>query len=881
MNRLSLVTCVVMCCLLCHIALGDTSPNGNFDEMHLIPWPKSVETTSNRLAIDADSVIVAADPKLLPLAKILAHEIFLATGLSLKTSDGKGLSGAIILSLAMPTKEDREDTYLLKIGESATIDGTSYRGVALGTVTLLQSLRVESNRVTLPGMTIRDWPQFSYNGAMLDVARKPYSIETLKRCVEVCRFYKIRYLQLHMTDENAWTFPSRAFPQLGSQNFAWAGGEAPSVYQPDDLKALVDFAAARGVTLVPEIEVPGHSGQLRGTLPDIFGYRDTEGKPAPVGVINMVSDDAYAALDTLFGEVSEIFHTSPFIHIGCDEASLGGIETVPDVKEFVKKHNLASSDEIFNHFVLRMHEIVTRRGKRMIVWEGAPLGPKTLPKDILFMPWVGGSTLAGYLVQEGYEVINAPWGVDKPYFDPFRVNGSQLNRGEPLLFGATSILWESDSANAVPYLRLTGALRNEPSYSPDAGRNFDDFLVRIAATDRTLDRLLYGFTIDAEGVLKPDVYQTLTPLFDRAATLTTLSSFPGEQIHYTLDGSEPTNASPTFHASVIVDHTATIKARLFRDDGSSNRETLVREYRRVPAIAHDGVGAIVTVNRENPGYPGPGSKGLSDGFLGAGYDLQHPGWIGWINDGQPVSITVDLRQPQVIRNIGTHCLRSYGGVTIPQHVEFLASEDGQSFRKVADVSAEIGTRHRGWYVAEAERITARYLRLDVYAGGDWTFIDEVTVNGQPVEQNVRHAGVGKPVEVKQAPNAYTAPGIAGLTDGFTSQEPNFLSLEWLGFDGVPLEATLDLEEVIEVTSVGANFLQDVRAGIFVPQTFEVHASIDGREFHKVGQVSHESTQNPRFLHTMTAQLEKVKTRYIKVIARSNGQWLFVDEIVVK
>jgi hexosaminidase len=85
-----------------------------------------------------------------------------------------------------------------------------------------------------------------------------------------CRLCKIRYVVLHMSDENAWTFPSSKFPELGSQNFAWAGGEKPTVYPLDELKELVAFADARGVTLVPELEVPGHSGQLRGTLPEIF-----------------------------------------------------------------------------------------------------------------------------------------------------------------------------------------------------------------------------------------------------------------------------------------------------------------------------------------------------------------------------------------------------------------------------------------------------------------------------------------------------------------------------------------------------------------------------------------------------------------------------------
>src|SRR5262249_24873928 len=157
-----------------------------------------------------------AEKSLRPLAAILAEEIQLCTGLHLTAADGDARAGDIVLEL---TNDPKGEAYTLTIGERATVRGAGYNPVALGTATLLQALRVADGKVSLPHVVIEDRPSLAYCGTMLDVARKPYSIDTLKQCVRVCRFYKIRYVHLHLTDENAWTFPSTAYPGLGAHNF--------------------------------------------------------------------------------------------------------------------------------------------------------------------------------------------------------------------------------------------------------------------------------------------------------------------------------------------------------------------------------------------------------------------------------------------------------------------------------------------------------------------------------------------------------------------------------------------------------------------------------------------------------------------------------------
>ena len=468
--------------VLCVALLAPAKPGGAQDAPAVpsfVPWPRIVKPGRGTLVLTDKIRIVPRDKSLVPLADVLSGELRLLTGLRLPVADGPPQDGDIELVLAADLEGD---SYRLTVGDRATVAGAGFQGVAFGTATLLQAVRIGDGGAALPRLTVEDGPRLTYCGALLDVARKPYSIDTLRQCVEVCRFYKIRYLHLHLSDENAWVFPSTAFPKIGAGNFAWAGGEKPVVYELAALKALVAYADARGVTLFPEIEMPGHSGQLRAALPDVFGYRDAANKVVTPGVINMVREDSFRTLDTIIGEVCDVFRSSPYVHIGCDEAAadVAGIGEYPEVKAFLAEKKLSSPTDVFNAFVNRMHDIVKKHGKRTIVWEGAPLGPQAPPKDLIVMPWVGGSGSAAGFVKSGYGVINAPWGTPVAYFDPYLVNGAQLPRDEPLLLGATSILWQAPEEEAVPYLRHTGALRNEPTYNPDAGRGHADFLRRRA-----------------------------------------------------------------------------------------------------------------------------------------------------------------------------------------------------------------------------------------------------------------------------------------------------------------------------------------------------------------------------------------------------------------
>jgi hypothetical protein len=323
-----------------------------------------------------------------------------------------------------------------------------------------------------------------------------------------------------------------------------------------------------------------------------------------------------------------------------------------------------------------------------------------------------------------------------------------------------------------------------------------------------------------------------------------------------------------------------VKARSFGDKDAPPF-TFTRTYRQAPPVEHDAIGAKVTIVPDKSGYPGPGAKGLTDGLLADGDEAGSAGWIGWERREQPLQVDVDLGRSLEIHSLGGHFLRAAGGIFLPASVELAVSDDGKDFRKVATVADKAGVLQRGWYVAEVKVTTARYVRMRAVAGGDWTFLDEVVVNPKLPAPPLKHAARGKPVSMTHPPaEGYSAPGVQGLTDGFVGRSPDFMNLNWVGIEGKNFEATVDLGEAIEVREVGVHFLQYLGAGIYVPQTMDVLVSDDGKEFCKVATVKHEQDSTAVAMKTLTAKLTGVNGRFVRVVAYTNGLWLFADEVLV-
>lgn len=495
-RRYPVVMATLLVCMSTALAADDPS---------LIPWPKEIHVDGGVLAVTENTRIVAQNKDLAPLAGVLSEEIARLTGLRLKAEVGTPAAGDIALSIdpALPNEKHK-----VVVSDRVTVQGGNYVGVAMGTATVLQALRPDGRTFALPRMTVVDWPFAPYTGTMHDIARRLNSIDDLKQLVVLARLYKMKYVHLHMTDDQLFTFPSTKF-----------AAKLPGVYKLDELKGLVKFADDRGVTIVPELELPGHSGALRGALPDLVGGPD---------VVDFFRKDSLPTLETLIGEMCDVFKSSPYFHMGSDECQWGGFESQEHVAAD-RKSTGRNTPQQYAWFMNQVNAMIKKQGKKTICWEGFEPGYEP-DKDIIVMSWDGRVYPPAKLVAAGYSIINVPWWpqMSSPARENYEWNlwqaGSQdrkpdeLKRTDPVL-GGEMVLWECPGHAILPNHRTKAVARHERIHSPDAGRTYEDFARRFASTDRILDLLVHGYTMEAQGLQDP-----CERVFGNSLTLTVVPS---------------------------------------------------------------------------------------------------------------------------------------------------------------------------------------------------------------------------------------------------------------------------------------------------------------------------------------------------------------------
>jgi len=468
--------------------IGEEIPGA--EDLNLIPWPQSVERGDGDLPIDQDTRIVIEDVSLNPLGDVLAEEIKMLTELELPVEkEASARPGDIVLNID-PSME--EEQYHLEVVDRTRVSGGSYNGVAAGTVTLLQSLQLHGEAAKLPVVDIVDEPYASYRGFMLDPARHFHTPEMLKDVINLCRWYKIRYLQLHLTDNQSFTFPSQAYPELPTPD---------RHYTLEQLHELEEYATERGVVIIPELDMPGHGRAVVEARPELFatetGSRST---------MNYAKPEVGEALDTIIGEMLDVFRSTPYFHIGADEVEFDGLEKDPDFQAAMEETGLGNVEELYRKFIVDRNETVREHKKQMIVWEGFRRGREVeISHNILVMSFEGGHYYrADHLVGDGYTVINASWRplyvvrhrrspVEEIYgwnmykFDNFAPRPPiQLSDDAPVL-GAQMCSWENPQEIVIPGVRERLAAMSERIWHPGLQRDFKHFSRRLLKTDERID----------------------------------------------------------------------------------------------------------------------------------------------------------------------------------------------------------------------------------------------------------------------------------------------------------------------------------------------------------------------------------------------------------
>ena len=679
---------------------------------YLIPQPKSVQMAVGSLTLTRRNKIIATHPTLVPVAKVLASEVMESTGVSMDTGTGKGSPGDIILRL---DSRLRSDEYVLTVADTVLVLGKDDYSVGAATSTFLQLLRVQDRSLTVPKCEIKDIPFYPFRGLLLDLARKYHTPQGIKQVITLCRFYKIRYLHLHLTDDQLFMFPSTAFPQIGKSNQEFARFEPAAQphtrpYTKEELVDLERYAKARGVMLVPELDLPGHSGRLISDAHDAFGI------PGNGSTVHIARAKTITAVTQLMHEVIDIFQSTPYIHLGADEVGLGGLDQTQEYKDLHGKDDITSVHALYCKFIRDLGRVITSRGKKVIVWEEAYTTDTAfpLPKDTVVMVW-SQSHNPNDIVKNGYSVINATWTPlyivrDNKKSLEFLFNWTVPQFGRegsdeftPLtnrqrLLGAQLCSWENSENIEIQSIRDRLALVAERCWNPETRGTFAAFKRRLAHTDAILEKLIHPVKVQVTGTFTTDENTFTSPL-----EITLTPSRPNLIIRYTTDNTLPNPTWKTYLKPLQISQTVHLRAGLFDRNGRQYGPLTGAWYRS--KIAHKP-----NLATGKPVRMGPSQERKDGWFASIAVDghRDDPG-AHWAPEGAgPQWLEVDLLTVQAINfiNVVTYWdgNRSYQWTAE-------SSLDGTTWTQFADFSRNIRVASDQGYPATFPARQARYVRV--------------------------------------------------------------------------------------------------------------------------------------------------------------------------
>lgn len=369
----------------------------------LVPAPVEAESTGSGYTITDETAIRVGDEAATGVAEYLAEFLRAPTGydLPIVTKPPRGSGGSISLVLDGATDEVGSQGYRLQSNPSGVkIRANAPAGLFAGVQTLRQLLppqvEADSERSadwTVPGAQIRDYPRFEYRGAHLDVSRHFFDVETVKQYIDYLAQYKVNHLHLHLTDDQGWRIEIDSWPNLTDEGAdSEVGGGPGGYYTKEEYTELVEYARDRFITVVPEIDMPGHTGAALESYAELNcdGEKREEDTGTNVGDTALCIDKeiTYEFVDDVIREVAELT-PGPYIHIGGDEA-----------------HTI--SDEEYNYFMDRAVSIVQKYGKRPMGWHQI-LGPDP-PTETVAQYWYPGREApeVAEAAEEGHEIVASP-----------------------------------------------------------------------------------------------------------------------------------------------------------------------------------------------------------------------------------------------------------------------------------------------------------------------------------------------------------------------------------------------------------------------------------------------------------------------------------------
>lgn len=506
----------------------------------LMPAPRKIEVRPGAFTFGPRTQILT-DSTARKAGQYLAERLGRASGYKLKaraSAKVNATKGAVLLTTRNARPSLGPEGYELTVApESVVVRASAPAGLFCGVQSLLQLLPPEAFAArpvpgvewTIPCVQIEDQPRFKWRGLLLDVARHFFTKEEVKQLLDVLATQKINTLQMHLTDDQGWRVEIKKYPRL-TRIGAWrdeAGfGLDPKLsttYGPDgryggyytraDIREIVAYAATKHITIVPEIEMPGHSGAALSAFPELScsggPYTPNAKGGIFAGVYCAGKEETYEFLQNVLAEVNDLF-PGKYIHIGGDEVPKDNWKKCARCQARIKQEGLKNEHELQSYFVRRIEKILNAQGRTLIGWSEIREGG--LAQNATVMDWIGGAVEAA---SAGHDVIMTPTGFcyldyyqsTNHAIEPKAIGGylplSKVYSFEPIpakldpqyhahILGAQGNLWTEyipnlKHAQYMLFPRLCALA--EVAWSPQASRNWEDFTRRLQTQFQRFDQL--------------------------------------------------------------------------------------------------------------------------------------------------------------------------------------------------------------------------------------------------------------------------------------------------------------------------------------------------------------------------------------------------------
>jgi hexosaminidase len=616
---------------------------------------------------------------------------------------------------------------------------------------------------SIPACTLDDAPRFSYRGMHLDAGRHFFPVSFVKRYIDLLAMHKFNTFHWHLTEDQGWRIEIKKFPQLqklgacrketvvghaGEQPAKYDGESYCGFYTQEEVKEVVEYARRRFVTIIPEIEMPGHALGALAAFPELGCTGGPYETATTWGVFKDVfcagNEKTFEFLDQVIAEVAALF-PGQYIHVGGDECPKDRWKTCPKCQKRMHDENLKDEHELQSYFIHRAEKMLAKHGKKLIGWDEILEGGLSPTATVMSWRGIEGGIAAA---RQHHDVIMTP--TDNCYFDyyqgdpasePLAIGGNltieKVYAYEPVpaeltgeeskyILGTQGNLWTEyvPGASSAEYMAFPRACAlAEVAWSAKEKKDWKGFAGRLVNHLGRLDimRVNYSkayFAVSASYKDGSIALQAADPVF---------------QIHYTTDDSEPSVSTALYTKPFGITQSTIVKAATFQ--GSKKWSNTYSVFYQV----HKASGKPYTLSKQPEKYTGGASNALTNGVTG-NYDFR-TNWVGLVN--HDLDPTIDFGAITTFDKVSTHYYSSRENwIYPPVQAEVLVSDDGITFRSV--VKKDIDAGKSGETSVEKIELNvpgtkARYLKVVLKSyglipagatgagNGAWLFADEIIV----------------------------------------------------------------------------------------------------------------------------------------------------------